>query len=83
MAEAPKALATGDSVHTPDGKGVVTAIGDRYVDVNLENGQKAIFSHRDIYLDEKLETPATVTPVAPVEQSAPAVEPAETEAPGQ
>ena len=71
MAVSDDAVAVGDTVHTPDGKGKIASISDRYVDVTLESGEKRVFGHRDIYADEKMQTPKVVNPPTP-EPAAPA-----------
>ena len=65
------AIAVKDTVYTPDGKGVVTEMNDRYVSVTLEGGRLCMFPHRDIYRDEKLEQRAIVKPPSPVTPPAP------------
>lgn len=60
MAEKNDVIEVGDTVHTPDGEGKVTGIDSRYVSVDLENGSKANFAHREVYEDEKLSIPSSI-----------------------
>ena len=60
-----KPIEVKDTVNTPDGVGKVTDINERYVVVKLENGEAREFSHREVFLDEKLTQTATVKPPEP------------------
>lgn len=62
MSESDNAIKIGSEVYTPDGKGTVTLINDRYVFVDLESKLKASYGWRDIFTDDLLTKPGNIVP---------------------